>query len=84
MSVETQLQWAYLSAFQTWQGNPNQGDVGAIFTSIKTLGFHNPEIVWRGIVRGGNHRVFALSLLQKEGWDTSTSTMLDEVEENCC
>lgn len=57
-----------------WQGNYNQGDIGAIAISIRQFGFNNVPRIWRGLnLRAGNHTTLALRLIKREGarpeWD---------------
>lgn len=59
-----------LNKLKLWDGNYNQGNIGAIAISIRRFGFDNNPRIWKGDeVRGGNHTVMALRQIQKEGAD---------------
>lgn len=60
--------WIDLDDVTLWDENPNEGDVGAIATSIRQFGFHGALQLWHKEVRGGNHTVKALRHLLAEGW----------------
>lgn len=48
-------------------GNPNQGDVGAVYASVREFGFNGVLRTWNGICRAGNTSLRALMLLHEEG-----------------
>lgn len=59
---------ARLADLKPWERNYNQGDVGAIYTSIATFGFNGTLRVWRdGIVVAGNHALKALQGMKQAG-----------------
>ncbi len=68
---EKSIVWRKLDDLQLWGDNPNQGDVGAILTSINRFGYNESIVVWYDRVQGGNHRVMALRQLWKGGWRPS-------------
>lgn len=59
--------WIALDALEFWKENPNEGDIGSIYNSIKKFGFWGVFLVWNGIVKGGNHSAKALRWLHDEG-----------------
>ena len=67
-----------LSSMQTWTRNYNQGDIGAIYTSILRWGFNGALRVWYDrdnpdaeppVVIAGNHTYLALLQMRDEGSD---------------
>lgn len=61
------MQYA-LSKLKLWDGNYNQGDVGAISLAIRKYGYGRGIGVWKEQqVRAGNTTVAALRLIQREG-----------------
>lgn len=62
--------WFLLDDLKLWDENYNEGDVGAIITSIKTFGFIRAVAVWKeNVIRAGNHAVIALRQLLAGGWE---------------
>lgn len=61
-------QWFDIGTIKLWKDNPNQGDLGAIITSIQTFGYWGMVVVWKNELRGGNHSVVAMRELLKQGW----------------
>ena len=62
--------WIALDDIVAWERNPNEGDVGAIYNMIKSVGFRNPIGLWRdNITKNGNHRTKALHQLRVAGWE---------------
>lgn len=61
--------WIPLDVIKLWQGNSNEGNIGAIYAAIERFGFRNPIGLNKGnVVYNGNHRVKALHELRKAGW----------------
>ena len=59
-----------LSELSVWTRNYNEGDIGAISTSIAAFGYNRSISVWRdGIVIAGNHTLLALQWLYKQQVD---------------
>ena len=57
-----------LNELTPWGENYNQGDIGAIATSLATFGYNRSISVWRdGEIRAGNHTFKALCWLRKQG-----------------
>lgn len=63
----TAERWIDLDDIQLWGENPNIGDVGATYASIKQFGFYGVFALWQGVCKGGNHSVKALRWLKKDG-----------------
>lgn len=56
-----------LSELKPWSANYNQGDVGAIATSLARFGYNRSISVWRNNeIRAGNHTFLALCWLKKQ------------------
>lgn len=60
--------WYNLTDLQLWEENPNQGDQGAIITSINQHGYNDVIAVYHGTIMGGNHRLQALQQLLDGGY----------------
>jgi len=57
-----------LSELKVWEGNYNQGDIGAIATSLAKFGYNRSIAVWQdNEIRAGNHTYLALCWLKKQG-----------------
>jgi hypothetical protein len=62
-------EWINLDAVELWDKNPNEGDVPAIMSSIRTFGYSDTIHLWQdNITKGGNHRVKALRQLLNANW----------------
>lgn len=62
--------WVDLNRLKYWDENPNEGDIGAIMTSIRRRGLIAPIQIWKDYrIQDGNHRVRALRFLLKEDWE---------------
>lgn len=79
---DTPTNWYNLDDLKLWDKNPNEGDVGAIITSIKRFGYNDTGVYWRGIVKGGNHRVKALLQLRKNGWKPNGTSACLRIDDN--
>lgn len=65
----TRRRWIDLDEIKEWRDNPNEGDVGAIYNSVKRWGYWGSMCLWKDNQNmGGNHSLRALKLLRKEGW----------------
>jgi hypothetical protein len=64
-------QWFKLDELELWEANPNEGDIGAIINSINEFGYNDVLAVWRGKIKGGNHRVMGLRQLLAGGYTLS-------------
>ena len=60
--------WVDITSLKLWDKNPNEGDIGSIYSSIKAHGFNDTCHLWRGVVKAGNHSVMALTSLRADGW----------------
>ncbi len=66
-TIET-LGWVAIEDLQFSEVNPNQGDTGAIYESIRHHGYNDIIQKWQqNTVKGGEHRIKALALHIKEG-----------------
>jgi hypothetical protein len=68
MANNTPTQWIDIDDLTFWDGNPNEGDIGAIITSIKEFGYNNVVASWNNIIKGGNHSIKALLQLRQGKW----------------
>jgi hypothetical protein len=68
----TAEKWIDLDDIALWDANPNIGDLGATYNSIKRFGFYGYAVLWRGVCKGGNHSVKALRWLRRDGDWTPT------------
>lgn len=66
--TDNDIIWVDISTLKLWERNPNEGDVGAIMTSISASGFNDTCHLWHGVVKAGNHSVMALTNLRADGW----------------
>ena len=70
-----------LSDLRVWERNYNEGDIGAISTSIAAFGYNRSISVWRdGIVIAGNHTLLALQWLYKQQVDAPTNVQVIDGE----
>lgn len=70
-----------LSELSVWERNYNEGDIGAISTSIATFGYNRSIAVWRdGIVIAGNHTLLALQWLYKQQADVPQNVQVIDGE----
>jgi len=69
--TDESTQWIDITTLKLWNKNPNQGDVGKIYESIKLHGYNDTCHIWNGIVKAGNHSVMALTNLRSDGWHPS-------------
>lgn len=63
---EKGVMWLPLDDLTVWEENPNEGDVGAIYNSIKQFGYNDTIIVLGNELKAGNHRIPALKLIQRD------------------
>lgn len=56
-----------IEKLKLWQGNYNEGDIGAIVKSIRKFGFAGVLKVWNNEVRAGNHTLKALLDIKRQG-----------------
>ena len=68
-----------LSQLREWDRNYNQGDVGAIATSIATFGYNRNIAEWRdGVIIAGNHTLRALKFLRQQGSEPPVNVGVDD------
>lgn len=61
--------WIKLDDVVLWDNNPNEGDLGALITTVKKIGYIETVNIWQNNeVRAGNHRVKALLELRRQNW----------------
>lgn len=69
LEVVAQTRWIDVDRIKYWGKNPNEGDIGAIMTSIQTFGWIGTVYIWQNNeLRGGNHSIKALRKLMSSGW----------------
>ncbi len=68
MADKQGTQWYNLDSLELWAENPNNGDQGAIITSVNKFGYNDVVVVYHGVVMGGNHRIIALRQLKQGGY----------------
>jgi hypothetical protein len=73
LNSEHATDWFDIDSLRLWDGNPNEGNIGNIITSIQIHGFNDTCHYWRGVVKAGNHSVIALRQLRESGWHPNKS-----------
>lgn len=69
VAKEAATEWVSIDDLHGWEGNYNEGDIGAIITSLKEFGYNRSIAVWNGKVMAGNHTFMAMHQLRDQGYD---------------